>query len=86
MLIKYKGTKTVLREGLRIQYDATSVFSRAKPQWHTATVVDVLSTQFTALDMEDKIIFRFFADVGRTWKPVTDAEDQLITRRALMEK
>lgn len=38
--------------------------------WIDCRVVDALSVQFTAEDVEGNILYRFYADEGDTWRAV----------------
>ena len=67
MKMRLEGNPTV-------RINARSVFSaRQEPDWVEGRVVDVLDTQFTAhipsfkMSGEYQIVFRCYADKGRTW-------------------
>ena len=71
MLVHFNGTKYNIIPGERVLIDVRNVFS-ASPEgnFQPAMVVDVLSTQFTAELEDDHIVYRFYSDVGRSWRPV----------------
>ena len=72
MLILYKGKRHEIEPNTRVMIDVRNVFSAGYDQnWQPATVIDILSVQFTA-ELEDKaVIYRHFSDVGRSWEPIT---------------
>jgi hypothetical protein len=70
MKIRYKKKNHYLHPGITVLIDW--VMGHNVPVWVTATIVDTLSTQFTALVNVDgaPLTFRFYSDVGDTWRPV----------------
>ncbi len=57
-----------LNEGQLIQLQIED--TEGNLHWIDCRVVDLLSSQFTAVDIEDNILFRFYADEGETWRKV----------------
>jgi len=60
--------KALLFKGKHIEIDYTAVFSPSPEQnWQPAMVMDMLSTQFTAL-IDNHIQYYFYKDRGVTWR------------------
>lgn len=72
-VVRYQKKDHVLERGVEIEVDWRPVFS-AKPEnnWKKATIQDILAAQFTAVVNDvagDPLTFRFFTDVGDSWRP-----------------
>jgi hypothetical protein len=75
MIVTYNKQKYTVRPGMEIEFDKRNIFGGStEPNWHKAVIVDVLAHQFTAeyVDTEygEQTIFRFYQDVGTTWRPI----------------
>ncbi len=73
MKIRHENRNHILRPGVEVKVDWRPVFSTTEGKiWMKATVVDVLSTQFTAVVEVDgePLTYRFYSDVGETWRPL----------------
>ena len=74
MIVKYNRKKYTLTPDMTVWVTDNSVFS-AKPNWVMATIIDLLSIQFTAV-IHDTEIQKYcqYSDVGRSWKPMEEGE------------
>ena len=71
MRVRFKHDWYDMEPGLKVRIDDRAIFSAGQGKnWIDATVVDVLSTQFTCLTEDGRTQFRLFPDVGITWEPI----------------
>lgn len=75
MNIRYKKKTYTLEKGTRVRVNWRPVFSTAEgPNWKTATVVDILSAQFTAfVDVDGSpLSYQLYTNVGDMWEPIDE--------------
>jgi len=71
----WKKKKITLEKGTRVQVNWRPVFSTEEgPCWKTATVVDVLSAQFTCfVDVDGSpLSYQLYTNIGDSWRPFYD--------------
>lgn len=55
----------------KVMINVRNVFSAStEDTYQLATVVDILSTQFTAELADGHVVYRFYRDIGRSWRMV----------------
>ena len=71
MKVRFKHDWYEMETGMKVRIDDRAIFGAGQTKkWVHATVVDVLSVQFTSLTDDGRVVFRIYSDVGNTWEPI----------------